>query len=148
MGASPYFYSVKYEQDENAALQKLRQREFEAGRYFPAQDFPQFPVNENTPSPGAQHASIEEALEASDATGTMSILDLVAVQDEADFLVAKRLSSDELVDVFGTDKPTETKVQERFEELFELIDRGQGICFSIYENDVPTKLIFVGYSVD
>ena len=85
MGASPYFYSVKYEQDDNAALQKLRRREFEAGRYYPAVMFPEFPIDENAESPGAQHASIEEALIASDAQGTQSILDLTRVADEADF---------------------------------------------------------------
>jgi len=40
MGGHPYFYSVPYDPDENAALQRLRQREFFAGRYNPVIPFP------------------------------------------------------------------------------------------------------------
>ncbi|HYY94805.1 MAG TPA: hypothetical protein VE713_09830 [Pyrinomonadaceae bacterium] len=74
MGGHPWFYFVEYEPDLNAALQKLREREFMAGRYNPAVNFPEFPVRPQSPTPGAQHDSIEEALEDSDADGTRSIL--------------------------------------------------------------------------
>jgi len=148
MGGHPYFYSVAYEPDANAALQKLRRREFEAGRYNPVIMFPEFPVDENTPAPGRQHGSIEEALEAAQEDGTRSILDLMRVADEPDFFVAARLQPEELITVFGMDKPTEEMVQDNFYELLETIERGQGICFAIYENDKPTELIFAGYSFD
>jgi hypothetical protein len=32
LGGHPWFYFVEYEPDIDAALQKLRQREFDAGR--------------------------------------------------------------------------------------------------------------------
>jgi hypothetical protein len=35
MGGHPYWYIVPYESDIDAALHKLKQREFEAGRYNP-----------------------------------------------------------------------------------------------------------------
>jgi hypothetical protein len=148
MGGHPYFYSVDYEPDANAALQKLRQREFEAGRYNPVIMFPEFPVEENSPSPGPKHRSIEDALNASQEDGTRSILDLARVGDEPDYFVAARLKSRELISFFGTDKPTEKHVQDHFDELLETIERGQGVCFAIYENDLPTELIFAGYSFD
>ena len=36
MGADPWWYYVKYQEDIEDALQDLRQREFIAGRYYPA----------------------------------------------------------------------------------------------------------------
>ena len=56
MGADPYFYYVDYEEDKNNALQKLRQREFEAGRYAPVMyqwDIP-YPLDDlsDAPTPG------------------------------------------------------------------------------------------------
>ena len=35
MGGHPWFYFVAYQSDINIALQNLRRREFEAGRYNP-----------------------------------------------------------------------------------------------------------------
>lgn len=148
MGGHPYFYSVNYEPDANAALQKLRQREFKAGRYNPVIMFPDFPVDESSPTPGPQHGSIEEAFDAAEEDGTRSILDLMQVADEPDFCVAVRLKAEELTTIFGTDKPTEKMVQDNFDDLLETIERGQGICFAIYENEQPTELIFAGYSFD
>jgi len=64
MGGEPYWYFVKYQADLDAALQALRQVEFQAGRYAPVIMFPSrlFPLAPDSPAPGAKHASIEEAL--------------------------------------------------------------------------------------
>ena len=40
MGAEPWDYFVPYENDIQAALDKLRQREFRAGRYRGSEDHP------------------------------------------------------------------------------------------------------------
>src|SRR4051794_24516397 len=98
MGAEPYFYFTKYQKDTNAALQKLRQQEFKAGRYNPVLPFLQFPIGPRSPAPGAQHRSIDEALEDSDADGTRSILDLDRVADEPDFGAAVPLDPSQLED--------------------------------------------------
>jgi hypothetical protein len=52
MGAEPWYYFVPYQPDINRALLELRQREFEAGRYNPAQWFPSFPPNPQSARPG------------------------------------------------------------------------------------------------
>ena len=70
LGAHPYFYFVKHKPDLNQALEELRQQEFQAGRYNPVIPFPNFPIGPHSPSPGAQHASIEEAFDDADADGT------------------------------------------------------------------------------
>jgi hypothetical protein len=40
MGGHPWWYLVPYEKDVAKSLEALRQREFKAGRYNPAEDFP------------------------------------------------------------------------------------------------------------
>ncbi len=71
MGSSPYWYTVPYEADVNAALQKLRVREFKAGRYNPVIPKLRFPLTDKSPAPGAKHKSIAAALTAADADGIM-----------------------------------------------------------------------------
>jgi hypothetical protein len=147
MGGHPWFYYVDYEADVEAALQKLRRREFAAGRYNPAVDFPEFPVDENSPAIGAQHGSIEEAIEDADADGTRSILDMLNVSDAPDYNVVAPLSSEKLVELFGTDRPTYEMIEES-DELYEELERGKGIYIIAYKGDRPSKILFAGYSFD
>ena len=146
MGAEPYWYFVKYEPDVEAALQKLRQREFAAGRYNPVTSSLVFPLGPDAPSPGAQHASIEEALEASGEEGTRSILDLAQIGPEAEFLVAKLLSKDDLEAIFGTAQPTHEMLEDF--SVFDSLERGTGVCVTVYKDGKPSELFFGGYSID
>lgn len=133
MGGDPYWYYTNYQPDLNAALKMLREQEFQAGRYNPATPLPVFPITESAPASGAQHLSIEAALEASAPEGTRSILDILRVSDtpcpfsgeefEAVLLgenfetlgdvfnTAFRLSSTELLASFGTEKPTHEMIE-------------------------------------
>ncbi len=147
MGAEPYYYFVKYQPDLNKALQELRQREFRAGRYFPAVDVLEFPIGDHSPSPGAQHASIEEAFEDADATGTQSILDLERVSDEPDFGAVTPLSARALMDQFGTDRPTRSMVEQNM-DFFEELDRGHGTSIVLFRDGRPSEILFAGYSYD
>jgi hypothetical protein len=148
VGGHPWFYFVEYEPDIDAALQKLRRREFDAGRYNPAVDFPDFPVTGQSPAPGAQHGSIEEAIEDADADGTRSILDMERVSDEPDFNAVSPVPRETLLELFGTDKPTREMMDES-DELFELMDeRGQGVYIVVYEGERPSEIFFGGYSFD
>lgn len=120
MASSPYYYFTQYQEDINAALQGLRQREFEAGRYDPAMymhdpgsfmfNF-QFPPDINSIAPGAKHPSIEEAIKAGDACGTGSILDIQRISDSPDYLASSPLSIEWLMRFFGTDKPNHELVE-------------------------------------
>ena len=147
MGAEPYYYFVEYHEDVENALQELRQREFTAGRYNPAADFLSFPVDPDVPGPGAQHESIEEAIEASDADGTRSILDLLTAGDEPDFCVACRLPEETLLDLYDTTEPTHEMI-ERDMGFFEDLERGHGIYTIVYRDGKPDELFFAGYSFD
>lgn len=148
MGAHLWFYFVPYQADVNLALQALRQREFRAGRYNPAVVFPEFPVNERTsPSPGAQHASIEEALEAADADGSRSILDIERIGDKPDYGVVVPFSAEQLVELFGTAQPTREMIEQNMDFLDDL-ERGQGIYVIVFKGGKPSEIFFAGYSFD
>jgi hypothetical protein len=147
MGGEPWFYFVPYQTDINHALQALRRREFEAGRYNPVTPFPGYPVQPNAPAPGAQHASIEEAIEEADADGTRSILDMERLSDEPDYGAITPLSDDDLVNLFGTATPTREMIESN-DDLFEAIDRGQGVYIVAYQDGTPSEIFFAGYSFD
>src|SRR5258707_6033234 len=113
MGANPYFYFTPYQKDIQAALEGLRDQEFKAGRYDPAMsmvDPPSymfafnFPPDDMSPAPGAQHNSINEAIDAGaeSGSGTGSILDIMRITNEPDYSAACALSTDELIKLFGT----------------------------------------------
>ncbi len=142
MGAEPWTYFVPYQKDFQQALEELREQEFEAGRYFPVNDASfQKDFGEENP------AGIEEAQELADADGTRSILDIDRVGDEADYGVVRRLTEKEVIAYFGTKEPTRDVVEAN-SDFFEDIERGQGVCFVVYQDGAPSELVFAGYSYD
>jgi hypothetical protein len=147
MGAESYWYVVKYNPDIDAALQELREREFRAGRYNPAMPFLSFPITANSPAPGAQHDSIEEAIEDSDADGTRSILDIFQIGDAPEFSTATPLSEEKLIEFFGTAQPSRAAVEASM-DYFEDIERGHAIYIILYKDGKPDELFFAGYSFD
>lgn len=143
MGAEPWSYFVPYRVDVEAALDDLKQREFAAGRYEYSGD-PDFPPE-----------SIQDVVEASDADGTQSILDMMGLGDAIrDYdtdapsvgLVAP-LSPSQLIAVYGTERPSHAMV-ENGHGLYELLDRGMGAYVVVYNGDAPSELYFAGYSFD
>jgi len=147
MGGHPWFYFVEHQPNVSGALQALRQREFRAGRYNPVIDFPEFPVDASSPSPGAQHSSIEDAMEEADADGTRSILDMERISDTPDYGAVTPLPREALFALFGTDKPTH-EIVESSEDLFDELERGQGVYVIVYEDEKPSEIFFAGYSYD
>jgi len=146
MGGHPWWYLVPYEKDVASSLEALRQREFKAGRYNPAEPFPRFPVDLDH-APGCRHASIEDAREDSDADGTRSILDVSQLSATPDYDAVAPLDDDELTEFFGTTRPTAEEVED-CDDLFDQIERGQGIYVVIYEDGKPSQIFFAGYSYD
>jgi hypothetical protein len=147
MGAHPYFYFADYNPDLNAALQRLREREFRGGRYHPVMRFPPFPIDSSPPAPGPSHTSIEAAFDAAGADGTRSILDLLRVASTPDYRVAALLSDGELIGLFGTLHPTREAI-ETCDALWDEMERGQGVCIVTHKDGVPDGIFFAGYSFD
>ena len=131
MGGHPYQYVVDYDDDLQAALDRLRKEVFRKGDYYGADKRPATP---------------EDALELANATGTRSILDILKVQDEPDYCVAAPLSSEDLTRYFGTDRPSPEAV-EASDEFWEDLERGKARYVVVYEGD-QRKVFFAGYSFD
>jgi hypothetical protein len=86
MGAAAWDYFVPYEANIQAALEKLRQREFRAGRYRGSEE---------------NLATIEEVLENMDADGTGSILDMMRVAEEPDYFAVAPMPSEKQIELSG-----------------------------------------------
>jgi hypothetical protein len=147
MGGHAYWYYVPYEADLQSALDKLRAREFAAGRYNPVIRYLKFSEPEfSNQTPGKQHRSIAEAIDDSAEEGTRSILDIAKVGKRADYGVAGPLPAARLRELYDTDKPTREMVDDH--EFFEDIERGKCVYIVVHANGKPTELMFVGYSYD
>jgi hypothetical protein len=144
MGGHAWLYFVPYQSDVSAALQALRRREFEAGRYNPAM---MFPMDLHSPAPGAQHASIEEALEASDADGTRSILDMERIGLTPNLGVVVPLPLEQLEELYGTQQPTRKMIEQNMDFLDD-IERGEGVYVIVYKEGSPSEIFFAGFSYD
>jgi hypothetical protein len=149
MGAHPYWYVVDYREDLGAALHALRDREFAAGRYNPVIPYPGdlLPIGPHSPAPGAAHASIEAALEASEADGTRSILDIDSIAGEPAHSVSCAFSDDELMRLFSTTTPSVDQISE-CDEFWDTLERGQARHIVIHGSEGPSQIFFAGYSFD
>ena len=149
MGAEPYWYFEKYEGNVSEALKALRAREFAAGRYNPviASMWQLFPIGPNSPAPGAQHATIDEAREDAAEDGTRSILDLDHTSEEPDFCSVAPLPNSVLKSLYGTVQPTRAMVEANM-DFMEEIERGQGVYIILYQGGQPYEVFFAGYSFD
>jgi hypothetical protein len=149
MGAKPYWYFVPYDSNPGRALEVLREREFDAGRYGEVAASLDFndPAFESV-RPGARHGTIAEAVEDSGDSGTQSNLDIVKAGPAPDYGTAGPLDPQELEGIFGTRKPTREVVVARKSRLWGNLDRGQCAYVVVYEGVAPMELFFAGYSYD
>ena len=147
MGGHPWWYEVPYQEDIERAMNELRDRELQAGRYNPVTRYPQFPHTDRAPAKGARHASIDEAMDATDADGSRSILDMYSVGEEFGPSTMTPLGETQLLEYFRTTRPTTDDILGS-DAFFEDIGRGEGRCVVLYEGEKPTRLLFVGYSFD
>ena len=56
-------------------------------------------------------------------------------------------SEEDLLDLFGTDKPTHEMIEES-DELYDVLERGQGVYIVVYKDEQPSEIFFAGYSFD
>jgi hypothetical protein len=147
VGGHPYWYYVPYEADVQAALDKLRAREFAAGRYSPVIRFLEFQEPAfSAQNPGTRHKTIGAAIEAAAEDGTRSILDIAEVGRRPDLGVAAPPSAARLRELYGTDQPTRAMLDGH--ELFDEIERGQCLYVIAYDGGKPSEIFFAGYSYD
>jgi hypothetical protein len=149
VGAHPYWYLVPYRKDVQAALDALRAREFEAGRYNPVLRYIKFAEPAfSKQTPGSQHETIDDAIMDAGEEGTRSILDITRIGASPDYGVAAPLSDGVLRRLYGTDRPTRDMVRSNTRFLDE-IQRGMCVYAVVYNTKgAPNDLLFAGYSFD
>ena len=86
-------------------------------------------------------------MDASEADGTRSILDISQIGDTPDFCVAAPPNEEELASLFGTTQPTRAQALNSI-PLKEMIERGHCRHLTLFENGIPKEWFFVGYSFD
>ena len=139
MGANPWHYFIPYQVDINAALQNLREQEFQAGHYGfdywfnqtssalrgntsanVSNIFKDFSEVINQPKPsadkllekyGSVQAAMENVLEESAPAGTKSILDMIHISDQPEICAACPLSENDLQAIFETTEPTRRMIE-------------------------------------
>jgi hypothetical protein len=149
MGGHPYFYFVEYQDDMQAALDALREREFEAGRYNPVMRYIEFSEPAfSKQKPGKKHDSIQDAIDEVEEEGTRSILDISTVGEEREYGVAGPIDEDTRRELFGTDKPTRKQIEENIDPILDMIERGKAIAIVAWEKKKPSEIFFAGYSYD
>jgi hypothetical protein len=148
MGVEAWYYLVPYRENIQEALDSLREREFRAGRYFPAMLDLTFSLQDPPRGPGAQHASIAAAREEAAEDGTKSILDFERVSLEPAWDVITPLDPDMVDLCLGSVTPAREQLEEGLSCLFEAIDRGEGRYLLLYDDSRPAFILFLGYSFD
>ncbi len=132
VGAEPYQYVVPFEDDAQAALEKLRAEVFRTGRYRGANRGPK---------------TVDAALEMAGDSGTASILDISRVQPEPDYCCAAPFTSAEIERYFSVAEPT-VEMVEGCDALWEDLERGQARYLTVVDDAGARRLMFVGYSFD
>ena len=175
MGASDWEYFVKYQPDIEMAFRELQQATFDSGDYYLVKlDLPatveeyveqyssMYPDGEeewlresyrelkerySKPEP----TTIDELIQWNAESGTHSIIDISYFSDDptsnAMFTVIP-LSDEQLLNLFGTTKPTRETILENAQTIRNLQRRSQGTYIVVYENDEPSEIYFGGYSGD
>jgi hypothetical protein len=114
-------------------------------------------ISGKTPKPEPDYSkkpeTIDELLEEQGESGTHSVLDIRQVADEPEFGAVSPMPPEELVKLFGTDKPTRKMVEDKAGD-YDLVEhplvseRWQGVYFTVYRDGKPNEFYFIGTSGD
>ncbi|GAA2394721.1 hypothetical protein [Dactylosporangium salmoneum] len=143
MGSSSWSYSVPYQGDVNAALQRLRQEVFECGEYY--RESPGDGLNRARPT------GPDTLVDAQPHSGTHSVIDMVnGVSAEPAFATVSPLAPDNLAYTFGTETPTAGQVETELliGDLRHERDRWVGTYIVSYHDGRPDRIHFFGSSGD
>ena len=178
MGATNWLYFVPYQADIKEALQNLRADVFLRNDYYAPftketliksleealrnperynadadllavwqQDLARLKSLSEADTDDVEEA-IQEVLAVNSESGTHSILDIHSISPTVGFGVAAPLSSQELHELFGTDKPTHQMIESKSDEILSLRKRWEGAYIIVYQNGKANEVAFAGYSGD
>lgn len=142
MGASAWHCVAPFEEDAEDVLSKAQQRAFARREYG---------------KPGRRGQpiarTIRELRQACSEDGTASILDVRSLSDAPGPGVAGPFPAGTATRLFGTKRPALADVQEalsdeRGQELYEQLGRGECGYLLAYEGERPSHVVFLGLSYD
>jgi hypothetical protein len=95
------------------------------------------------------YASQDEALEATEADGTASVLDITGgLSDSVEAGSCWQVGDDELEAALGTARPTRAQVEKGLHALHENLGRGESLCIVAWKSGEPSDVVFAGWSYD
>jgi len=157
---------VPYQSDITKVLNDLREQVFQSGMFYKREPFWQdldddeYTNKEDedlreqltdwlgTMKVMKEPATIEELLMWNGEDGTHSMIDITGISSTPDFGKAAPLSSQQLVDLFGTEKPARNLVEQKVTEIMQLRERWQATYIIVYKDELPDQIFFTGYSGD
>lgn len=132
--------SVRWcEEDDEHGLLEIYQTDLRRLEGYASQPLPNSPI---------ERIAMLRKMWESGGEGLGNILDLRGVSDAGDYFVARRMRDEELERVLGTSRPAPMQSETDLGAIPDQIDRGQCVCFPVYERDQPCGWQFVGYSID
>lgn len=132
MGGHAYQYAVPYQENVQAALDRLRDDVFQRGDYYGADSRP---------------PTVKDAVRRAGESGTRSIIDIERIAKRPALRCAAPLSDDEMARYFEGQTPTIAMV-EACDDLWADLERGMARYVLVHENGAPAALVFIGYSFD
>ena len=176
MGASGWDYFVPYKPDIVKALQDLTEEVFQQGNYqkphlsaeyfrgwladfdneegfiefFGSEDaqiLKRFAALPETAIP--EPKTIRELMVASGENGTHSVIDISEISPTPEPGAIAPLSTQQLMELFGTQAPERNLIESAASEIHELIQaRWEGIYIVVYKDGSPNEIYFAGCSGD
>jgi hypothetical protein len=178
MGASGWIYFTPYNPDTGVALQQLhvdnapspeeyaellsaqinmlKKSIATAGEWAPAgmdeelQDQLTWRLEglEELPQPKTTEQLIEQYRYIRGEEGTHSILDITRISDKSETCAATPFSEQELLELFGTTRPTRELVQQQRDKVMDARRSGSASYAIVYKDGVPDELCFAAFTGD
>ena len=163
MGASSWDYFVPHQQSIENALNELREQVFRSGKFFLR---PQMEINPDSFADApeeireqvlawiereksfSQPTTLKALIDWNGEEGTHSIIDVEHVSPIPAFGSASPFSTNQLIEIFGTDKPERSMIEQQKSEIARMRKRWEASYIVVYKDGKPDEIFFSGYSGD
>jgi hypothetical protein len=104
--------------------------------------------NQPIPTDAAGQIEIVRQLNADSGQGIGNVLDITRVTKQRKMHTAQQLPEKEIVRLVGAAKPDRAQAQKSIYKISGELDRGECVCFAVYEAGEPVGWFFVGNTID
>jgi hypothetical protein len=171
MGASEWMSFAPYQPDMNKVIQDLREDAFRNGKYYnfaeyalkqlrdldyedynPYEYHPRYRLTKaelERLKILSQPETLEDLIKIQGDSGTHCIIDIDGISPTPQYRMATPVSEEQLVELFGTTKPTRTMVEMLKPHFKDLINEyWMAVCLVVYKNDEPDEVFIYGITGD